>query len=801
MSTDWAEAFIALLSKSQNLASVSEFRPIAVTSTIGKIFFSVTSERLQSFMTSNDYISRTVQKGFLTGVAGCIEHTFTLMEALKEANAHTRQIVITWIDLANAYGSVRHNLIQFALNWFHVPLPIQELIFNYYEKLCAMIKTKEWSSGFFLFDIGLFQGCVLSTILFDCVFQLLLDFLKPTKMLGYHFKTIEDTTALTKAYADDLTLISHNVSDNQVLCDLTHTWLCWSITMKAKPSKCVSMAMKMFFRNIKNEKFTPIENSTYSLFDPQLRISGQPIRFILNREDPDSFKGQHFKFLGRWIHAFLKEHLIKEKIKKEILNEIQVVDNCLLNGFMKLWLYQFYVLYHFSWPLLIHDLDKSFAVDIQRLINPYLKKWAGIGRTVDNGVLFRSNKNYGLGLTCFSDHYEKMQLVKCELLKNSVDESVKKIYKAREKINSNFTRAWKATNVAKTASAEVELDLKFPTQATQQGLGFGNFHPQPSISEKRKLISAKASSFREHARIIHSSSLSRQGIWLHWSESALPFDLSWKNLIWGNVSASLIKFVLHASVNWLTTPDLLKLWGFSKESTCPLCNEEKCTIHHILCHCNFSLQNKRYSWRHDSVLSSIASFLSSHIEETNKSTPRENLHRIPFIKANEKKKMPGMKSQQDSLLDKANDWKLLVDLPGNNYVFPIDIYCTEERPDIVIWSPSKKMTIIIELTCPAEEGIENAKLRKETKYLPLISEIRRQNKFTVNFMTVEVGVRGFIATSLKKCFAMLGLPKQKSCRACKEASYIAASCSHTIFLAASSKFWNDNKELLVIPEN
>ena len=46
------------------------------------------------------------------------------------------------------------------------------------------------------------------------------------------------------------------------------------------------------------------------------------------------------------------------------------------------------------------------------------------------------------------------------------------------------------------------------------------------------------------------------------------------------------------------------------------------------------------------------------------------------------------------------------------------------------------MTIVIELTCPAEEGIENAKLRKETKYLPLISEIRRQNKFTVNFMTV-----------------------------------------------------------------
>ena len=92
-----------------------------------------------------------------TGVPGCIEHTFTFIEALKEANAHTRQIVITWIDLANAYGSVRHNLIQFALNWFHVPLPIQELIFNYYEKLCAMVKTKKWSN-FFLISWNL-QKC------------------------------------------------------------------------------------------------------------------------------------------------------------------------------------------------------------------------------------------------------------------------------------------------------------------------------------------------------------------------------------------------------------------------------------------------------------------------------------------------------------------------------------------------------------------------------------------------------------------------------------------------------------------
>jgi len=115
---------------------------------------------------------------------GCLEHTFALFEAFRDAKESHRQIIITWLDLANAYGSVRHNLIQFALNWFHIPKLIQNIIFDYYEKICAFVKTKNWTTGFCLFDIGLFQGCVLSTIIFYCVFQLLLDFLHPKTNLN-----------------------------------------------------------------------------------------------------------------------------------------------------------------------------------------------------------------------------------------------------------------------------------------------------------------------------------------------------------------------------------------------------------------------------------------------------------------------------------------------------------------------------------------------------------------------------------------------------------------------------------------
>ena len=89
-----------------------------------------------------------------------------------------------------------------GLNWYHVPSFIQELIFDYYERLCTFVVTEGWTTGVFLFDIGLFQGCVLSTILFDCVFNLLLDFLEPLQVSGLPMRC--GVKFLTKAYADDL---------------------------------------------------------------------------------------------------------------------------------------------------------------------------------------------------------------------------------------------------------------------------------------------------------------------------------------------------------------------------------------------------------------------------------------------------------------------------------------------------------------------------------------------------------------------------------------------------------------------
>ena len=93
------------------------------------------------------------------------------------------------------------------------------------------------------------------------------------------------------------------------------------------------------------------------------------------------------------------ENDIKNRVQKSLIDDIDKIEQSKINGFIKLWLYQFYVHSHLSWPFLIYDLDKSFAEDVQRNINMKLKHWAGICRTAENGLLFRTQKNFGLGLT------------------------------------------------------------------------------------------------------------------------------------------------------------------------------------------------------------------------------------------------------------------------------------------------------------------------------------------------------------------------------------------------------------------
>lgn len=807
----WASAFIVLLSKSEDLDSPSEFRPIAITNTVGKIFFSIVSSRLQSFLVDNNYIDRAVQKGFLSGIAGCVEHSFALFEALRDATQQQRQIVITWIDLANAFGSVRHNLIQFALDWYHVPKMIQNLVFNYYEMLKAKVQTNNWSTGFFLFDIGVFQGCVLSTILFDCVFQLLLDMLAPlSKKHGYTFKT-SLITKLNSAYADDLAVTAKSPKSNQVALDVSNAWLNWA-GMIAKPKKCISLAFRQFDPRSDSGFYKPFTDTIYSPYDPLLTINGSPIRFMLDfpRDKPEEKKlllsHDHFKFLGRWIPGTvgLSDAKIKEKARDRFASDMLLVEKSGVNGLMKLWLYQHFVLARSAWSFLINDFCLSFAVELAKACSLQLKRWAGLNRSADIGCLFRSRNNFGLGLTSVREYFVRMQFIKTSILSASADPAVRSIHDARSAHVRTFRTRWTPHNLAAELKADVELDLKFQSQPGRLGLGHGHFVNAADVSGKhrRQRAAVFLRQRDQNNHLVHAQDLARQGVWVKWHDRTLPFDLSWKNLIFGP-GPDLIKFVLNATINTVRTPDALKLWGYVQNDSCHLCGgHQKCTLHHQISGCPKSLQQGRYTWRHNSVLANIKEDLIPHITSVN-AKKTINGPSVPHISksfvrsGNSSSHQKVISPFSHSLLNGARDWEVSFDL-DSLLIFPPEIFPTGKRPDIVVLSRSLHIVILIELTVPAEEGIEAAHVRKLARYLTLITSINddKSNPWTASTRTLEIGARGFVPLSASRLFKDLGYNKRSSSSVCKALSMVAAKCSYALHLAHAGKHWRKREYLL-----
>ena len=121
-------------------------------------------------------------------------------------------------------------------------------------------------------------------------------------------------------------------------------------------------------------------------------------------------------------------------------------------------------------------------------------------------------------------------------------------------------------------------------------------------------------------------------------------------------------------------------------------------------------------------------------------------------------------------------------------IFPQHIACTEERPDIVLFSNSIKTVIQIENTSGCEENAEFNHDFKTGKYSPLCETIT-ENGWISHFFAIEVGARGYCSKSVPFCLKQLGFAANASRRICKSLGEIAMKCSFTIWLARDNKSW------------
>lgn len=68
------------------------------------------------FLLRNTYIDTSVQKGGVPKMPGCVEHTGVVTQLLREAREGKGDLAVLWLDLANAYGSIPHRLVESSLD-------------------------------------------------------------------------------------------------------------------------------------------------------------------------------------------------------------------------------------------------------------------------------------------------------------------------------------------------------------------------------------------------------------------------------------------------------------------------------------------------------------------------------------------------------------------------------------------------------------------------------------------------------------------------------------------------------------
>lgn len=103
-----------------------------------------------------------------------------------------------WCDSANAYGSVQQKLIEFAMEFFHVPTSVSS---NFHMSFALEGSTTEWQQ----LEAGIAMGYTIAPILFVAAFEIIL--CEARQVIGGVRLPSGDQLPALKSYMDDVTSI------------------------------------------------------------------------------------------------------------------------------------------------------------------------------------------------------------------------------------------------------------------------------------------------------------------------------------------------------------------------------------------------------------------------------------------------------------------------------------------------------------------------------------------------------------------------------------------------------------------
>lgn len=191
------------------LGSKDNYRPIALTTIMSKLFESVILNRYEGLLLSEDS-----QFGFKKkhSTELCV---YTLKQIIEFYRSKGSSVYVCFMDASKAFDRVNHTLLFRKMLERNMPNAIVRILHVWYACQQFYVKWGSEVSSFFLVTNGVRQGGILSPVLFNLYVNELSENLC-SKAIGCHFNSVCYNHLM---YADDTVLLAPSPKALQTLID------------------------------------------------------------------------------------------------------------------------------------------------------------------------------------------------------------------------------------------------------------------------------------------------------------------------------------------------------------------------------------------------------------------------------------------------------------------------------------------------------------------------------------------------------------------------------------------------------
>ena len=359
--------------------------------------------------------------------------------------------------------------------------------------------------------------------------------------------------------------------------------------------------------------------------------------------------GESFLYLGRHFHYEMSEKDHKASLTTNLKEYMEKIDCLDLHPKYRILIYQKYVLSKISWDLTVSKISITWIKEnLDNIVTQYVRSWLEIPISGTLKITTLSKRNFGLNFTSVSSRFTQCQFTFRKALKTSKNNNSKKIHKDTQT----------GSNIQSDSYLSTRDAIKKIREKTQS-----------EITDK-----------------LTTQSLVIRSIW---DQSCVKYNPEWCKVL-DSLPKNMYSFVTRYLSNCLANGTNAIKWGITNSPKCLFCSEKQ-TLQHVVSGCIISLNEKRWNWRHDSILINIARFMA---------------------------KLQGV--------------KVYCDVNNSEFQTPSVITGNDKRPDIVVLKD--KTCMILELTVGFEKNILKNSKRKLENYKDLVK--RLEEKYDVNSMWI-----------------------------------------------------------------